>query len=117
MVLRVDVTLHISVQRCPADPHTILLFPPAIICLAQASPHRHRTNPQGQVRVLPFFIQHQIRAWPTLEARKSDMSWVQSCPQEAPKLEGRWPHNRELPVCDVMKCQELGAKNQGRFSG
>lgn len=72
---------------------------------------------QGQVRVLPFFIQHQIHARPMLEARKSDMSWVQSCPQEAPRLEGRWPCNRELPVCDVRKCQELGARNQGRFSG
>jgi len=76
---------------------------------------------QGQVRVPPFlfppFIQHQIRARPVLEARESDMSWVQSCPPGAPKLEGRWTRNRELPLSDVIKCQELGGRNQGRFSG
>lgn len=78
MVLWVDVTLHISVQRCPADPHTILLFPPVVICLAQASPRWHKAS----------FIQHQIRARPVLEARKSDLSWAQSCPQRAYNLAG-----------------------------
>ena len=78
MVLWADVTLHISVQRCPADPHTILLFPPAVICLAQASPRWHKAS----------FIQHQIRAGPVLEARKSDLSWAQFLPSTSLQSSG-----------------------------
>lgn len=119
MALGVGAILHVSVQRCPADLHTIL-FPPAVISWSKPALAGTGPTSQGQVKGRSFilsFVQHEIRAWPVPEARKSDTNWVQSCPQEAPRLVERWTHNRELPLGGVMKCQELEVRSPGRLSG
>lgn len=91
-VKRVGAGQHVSIQRCPADrPIPCPLVPPAVIYLVHARPHRPRTNlpvGQGQVRVIHLFIQHQIRVIPVLEARQSEMSWAQFCPEGAYSLVG-----------------------------